>query len=301
MVVIPARDEEELIGRAVRSLPPDSVIVVDDGSEDKTADEARAAGAGVLRALQPIGREAGKPNACMQGSRVLSCRWILFADADTHYQPGFLPAMVGAAEEAKVNFMSIYLKPEFGSLAESILSPYALNLYFCGINPKAHPEAAFNGQCVLVRRDPYEFVGGHKSMLNAICDDIKMAQLAQQHRLKFDVVRAPRLGSVRIRPSDFVRNARRFGLINFSSGAIVLLSAFAYALWLPALVWMAAGRLWGPATMFFFIPVVLLIPWYGWRRAILAPLAIYAMLPILLRGTLGALSHGPVEWKGRII
>ena len=41
------------IGAAVRSLPPDSVIVVDDFSEDKTAEEARDAGAGVLPAPQP--------------------------------------------------------------------------------------------------------------------------------------------------------------------------------------------------------------------------------------------------------
>ncbi len=47
MVVIPARNEEGNIGAAVRSLPPDSVIVVDDFSDDKTAEEARAAGAGV--------------------------------------------------------------------------------------------------------------------------------------------------------------------------------------------------------------------------------------------------------------
>ena len=37
MVVIPARDEEDVIGRAVRSLPHDTVIVVDDGSSDATA------------------------------------------------------------------------------------------------------------------------------------------------------------------------------------------------------------------------------------------------------------------------
>ena len=41
MVVIPARNEEGLIGNAVSSLPPDTVIVVDDFSADKTAEVAR--------------------------------------------------------------------------------------------------------------------------------------------------------------------------------------------------------------------------------------------------------------------
>ncbi len=54
MVVIPARHEEGNIGAAVRSLPPDSVIVVDDFSTDNTAEEAQAAGAGVLPAPQSM-------------------------------------------------------------------------------------------------------------------------------------------------------------------------------------------------------------------------------------------------------
>jgi cellulose synthase/poly-beta-1,6-N-acetylglucosamine synthase-like glycosyltransferase len=50
MVVIPARNEEPRIARAVGSLPHDTVIVVDDHSEDGTAAAARKAGAGVLPA-----------------------------------------------------------------------------------------------------------------------------------------------------------------------------------------------------------------------------------------------------------
>jgi cellulose synthase/poly-beta-1,6-N-acetylglucosamine synthase-like glycosyltransferase len=55
-MVIPARNEEAIIGRAVRTLPPDSVIVVDDHSEDRTAKVARQAGAGAALMLPPLGR-----------------------------------------------------------------------------------------------------------------------------------------------------------------------------------------------------------------------------------------------------
>jgi len=46
-VVIPALDEEEAIGAVIREIPPvvHEVIVVDNGSRDRTADVARAAGA----------------------------------------------------------------------------------------------------------------------------------------------------------------------------------------------------------------------------------------------------------------
>jgi len=301
MVVIPARNEEGRIGQAVGSLPPDTVIVVDDFSEDKTAEEARAAGAGVIPARPLLAGALGKPNACMEGARILTSRWILFADADTRYKPGFLPAIVAAAENAQVNFLSVYLKPEYRTLAEAILSPFAMALYFCAINPRVDRAFAFNGQCVLVRRDPYEFVGGHKPLLNVLCDDLKMAQLAERHRLKFTTARAPQLGHVHIRPADFERNASRFALMGFSHGATVALVALACVLWLPALVWLLTAQQWLAAAIFFFLPNILFSPWYGWPHAYLAPLGIYGMLPICLRAALGGLTRRRLKWKGRVI
>jgi len=301
MVVIPARNEAGVVGRAVKSFPPDTVIVVNDQSTDWTAEEAREAGAGVLDAPPLVPGALGKANACMAGASILESRWILFVDADTRYQPGFLDAVVAAAEASNIDFLSIYLKPEYRGLHESILSPFAVALYFCGINPRADPAAAFNGQCVLVRRDPYEFVGGHKPLLTSVCDDVKMAALAQRHRMRFALARAPRLGHVRIRPDDFERNARRFALVGFSKGAPIMLTALAFGMWLPMLTWLAVEEQWPAAAAFFFVPSVFLLPWYGWKRAILAPLGIYGMAPILFRGMLGALTHRPLEWKGRVI
>src|ERR1019366_1291952 len=93
MVVIPARNEEAMIGRAVRSLPHDTVIVVDDASEDGTAEVAHNAGAGVLPAPDLTGRGIGKSNACAAGARALTSRWVLFTDADTWFEPRFLEAI----------------------------------------------------------------------------------------------------------------------------------------------------------------------------------------------------------------
>src|SRR5262249_28414270 len=98
MVVIPARNEESNIARAVTSFPHDTVIVVDDHSEDGTAEAARKAGAGVLPAPALVRGAVGKSNACGAGARVLNSRWVLFADADTWYDPGFLDAAVACAE-----------------------------------------------------------------------------------------------------------------------------------------------------------------------------------------------------------
>jgi len=301
MVVIPARNEEGNIGAAVRSLPPDSVIVVDDFSDDKSADEAREAGAGVLSAPTPPEGAVGKSNACMEGARVLTSRWILFTDADTRFRVGAINAIVGAAEASKIDFLSVYLKPEFKTLWASAIAPFGVALYFCGINPRADPVSAFNGQCLLVNRDAYAFVGGHKAVLGYVCEDVKMAALAQRHRLKFATARAPQLGDVLIHPADFARNASRFVLARWWRGAWVVLTAAAWALWLPALVFLIVRGEAPAALAWLFVPSVFLGVWYGWARAILAPVGIYAILPRLLHGAIGAVTSRPFEWKGRVI
>jgi hypothetical protein len=291
MVVIPARNEEGNIGSAVRSLPPDSVIVVDDFSGDRTAHEAREAGAGVLSAPPPADGAVGKSNACMEGARVLTSRWILFTDADTRFNRGAVKAMVGAAEAGQIDFLSVYLKPKFQTLLESAISPYGVALFFCGIDPRTEPASAFNGQCVLVRRNAYEFVGGHKALLGYVCEDVKIAALAQRHRLNFAVARAPGLGSVRIQPADFERNASRFALVSLWMGIWVALTAAAWALWLPALAFLLVRGQFAAALAWLAVPSVLLGAWYGWTRAILRPLGIYAILPRPVRGAIAALTN----------
>ncbi|GAA4954773.1 hypothetical protein GCM10023224_45310 [Streptomonospora halophila] len=91
-VVIAARDEEVLIGATVRAaagLPgADLVVVVDDGSRDRTAAVAGAAGARVLRHGANRGKGAAMETGA-EGVRRVECaergsgaRHLLFLDAD---------------------------------------------------------------------------------------------------------------------------------------------------------------------------------------------------------------------------
>ena len=81
-VIIPALNEEEPIAGVVRECLatglPDDVIVVDNGSTDRTAERAREAGARVVTAPRGYGR------ACTAGIRALSpeCDIVVFLDGD---------------------------------------------------------------------------------------------------------------------------------------------------------------------------------------------------------------------------
>src|SRR5258708_6036009 len=189
MVVIPARDEEDVIVRAVESLPHDTVIVADDGSRDATAERARKAGAGVLAVPDLPRNVIGKSYACAAGARPLRSRWVLFADADTWYEAGFLESAVAAAEAASATFVSVYLQPAGATALDQAIVPYAVSLFFSGTSPRGDSESAFNGQCVLARRETYEFLGGHAAVHTHMVEDVKLAALADRHRLKFVLAR----------------------------------------------------------------------------------------------------------------
>jgi glycosyltransferase involved in cell wall biosynthesis len=306
MVIVPARNEEATIARVVKSLPHDTVIVVDDHSEDGTAEAARQAGAGVLPAPDLTAQTFGKSNACAAGARVLRSRWVLFADADTWFEEGFLDSAVACAEKNQLSFLSIYLQPEFESFSENVLVPCAVALYFTGVAPAGLAAEVVNGQCLLVRRDAYEFVGGHSAVITSLIEDVKLAALAHRHRLKFAIARAGSLGHVRFHPdglwNGFERNAYRFVVVSPMIGITIFVASFVAALWLPILLWLAIDREWAIFTAFAVLPYAMLGVWYrNPLRALLAPLGIVGMFFIIANGFIAAITGRELEWKGRAL
>jgi glycosyltransferase involved in cell wall biosynthesis len=96
-IVIPALNEEKHIGDVVRRARAklDRVLVVDDGSIDATAAEARTAGADVI--VHPQNR--GKGEAIRTGLAYWNDRqqdWILILDADAQHRPEEIDRFVNA-------------------------------------------------------------------------------------------------------------------------------------------------------------------------------------------------------------
>ncbi len=96
VAVIPAYNEERFIASVVLSTRPyaDVVVVVDDGSSDRSADLAAAAGAVVVR--QP--RNAGKAAALNAGFRAalpFKPDVVVCLDGDAQHDPAEIPMLAG--------------------------------------------------------------------------------------------------------------------------------------------------------------------------------------------------------------
>jgi glycosyltransferase involved in cell wall biosynthesis len=93
-VILPARNEEETLGATLAEaagLASAQVIVVDNGSRDRTAEVARAHGAQVI--MEP---EGGYGQACLAGMAALgpAIEIVAFMDADGSDDPSELPKLI---------------------------------------------------------------------------------------------------------------------------------------------------------------------------------------------------------------
>jgi glycosyltransferase involved in cell wall biosynthesis len=188
--IVPARNEEAVIGACAESLAAQSeigeILVIDDESTDRTA-------AVVLKEMETIPKlrllEAkalpagwvGKNHAVSLGARAAKGEWLLFTDADAvHSSDSAARALSIAARE---NAVMISFSPEqlMQTWYEKALIPYvycrlASKFSYADVNDVAKSVAAANGQFLMIRRDVYEAVGGHGSIASEVLEDVALAR-----------------------------------------------------------------------------------------------------------------------------
>jgi glycosyltransferase involved in cell wall biosynthesis len=105
-VIIPARNEEIPLPGVIAEVPPGAaevVVVVDNGSTDRTAEVARQAGATVVSE-----QRAGYGYACAAGVRAAAERQaevLVFLDADGSFDPAQLPDLLAPIEAGQADLV----------------------------------------------------------------------------------------------------------------------------------------------------------------------------------------------------
>jgi len=200
-VIIPARNEADNLPACLASLLAQDdeffklgrdweLFVVDDDSADSTRSlaaelAARHPGMRVIEA-PPLELRAtqraftGKTNACWAGAQQATGRWLLFTDADTLHEPGDL---VRALHEAKKHHAALlsYSPQQIvhgfwqRALMPLIFSELASVYPAAQVNDPAKRVAAANGQFLLVEREAYFAVGGHRMVGRSVLEDVDLA------------------------------------------------------------------------------------------------------------------------------
>ena len=287
VVVIPARNEADVIGQTVESLlaqdypRPVSVILVDDNSEDGTVAAARAAAEGIEQQARLVIVDGaplapgwtGKVWAMDQGvsqarDQFPDARYILFSDADIVHERSNLRRLVARAESGKKDLVSIMVTLAVADVWERLLIPpfvfFFQMLYpFAWVNDDARKStAAAAGSCMLVRRSALERAGGMAAMRDALIDDCRLARLI-----------ADTGGRLWLGLSAGTRSIRPYGGFG-GVWRMVARSAYTQLDYSP---WQLVGCVLGMLLVFAAPPVALFVsPWY--KPAAVPGLAAYGLM-----------------------
>ena len=186
-VIVPARNEEASLGACLESLVAQTsirfeIIVVDDGSTDRTREIAQSfAGVRVIEPAPLPSGWSGKNNALTAGAHEAHGDWLLFTDADTVHHPGSLARSLAEAQQRGAALLSYSPEQEVHDLAERAVMPvifaeFASTYPPSRVSDPGSPAAAANGQYLLISREAYDAVGGHAAVATDLLEDVALAR-----------------------------------------------------------------------------------------------------------------------------
>ena len=172
-IIIPARNEEQNIGRCLDSLLQQTlpaaqmeIIVVDDGSSDNTASKVMTYAGKNVRLLQLSDEAGGKKAALTKGIETASHPLIVTTDADCIYPNNWLNTLLSYRAEQDAVFVAAPVKyAKEKSFFEKFQSLDFLSLQ--GITAAAVSQQLFNmcnGANLLYTKDAFQKVKGFEGI-----------------------------------------------------------------------------------------------------------------------------------------
>jgi hopene-associated glycosyltransferase HpnB len=308
-VVIPARDEAEVLGEALDSLRTQQfdgeirIFVVDDNSSDATSEIARDRGATVLQAGPLPEGWTGKLWAVSQGVSA-AMHWqpdfLLLTDADIAHGSTSVRDLV--ARDLPLASVMVRLRCE--SWAERLLVPAFVFFFFKLYPPSWRAGAA--GGCILIKPDILARIGGIDAIRGELIDDCALARAVKRH------------GPIWLGMSEETRSIRpyrtfaaiwnmvaRTAFTQLHHSALLLAGTAAgmfFTYLAPPVFTLAGSWIAGAAYAGMCIAYIPMLRFYG------QPAAMALLLPGVALFYLGATIHSAIrywtgtggQWKGRV-
>jgi hopene-associated glycosyltransferase HpnB len=292
VAVVPARNEADVIERSIGSLLAQDypgalrVVLVDDASEDGTAQRAAALAGADGRLTILTGRAlpagwTGKLWAVSQGVEAAGApTYLWITDADIAHDPRTLRRLVARAEAGGLALVSLMARLQTGTWPERLLIPAFIFFFdmlypFAFVNDPKRRTAAAAGGVMLVRREALAAAGGIAAIRAEIIDDCALgARLKTQGPIWLGLTRA----SVSLRPYTTL------GQI----GRMVSRSAYAQLGYSP---WLLIGTIIGMLLVYAAAPLLAVFAggmarWLG--------LAAWALMAISFQPTLRYYRQSPL-------
>jgi hopene-associated glycosyltransferase HpnB len=219
-IVVPARNEADSIAASVTTLAAQdyaalNLVLVDDDSDDGTAEVARKAAAaiGAAERLTIVSNKSlptgwtGKLWAVKQGiaaaEEKFAPRYLLLTDADIVHDADTVSWLVGHAEAHNLVLTSLTARWRCENLAERVHIPAFIFFFqmlypFAWVNDPKNDMAGAAGGCMLVRTDALRAAGGIDAIHGALIDDCALA------------VELKKQGSIWLGLTDRVRSIRPY-------------------------------------------------------------------------------------------
>ena len=323
-VIIPARNEAPNISILLESLKwqtsqPAEIIVVNDHSNDATAEVAAKTGCRIIHSAPLPDGWFGKPWACWQGAMKSQGRLLLFLDADIHLAPDAIQRLY-VTYMNKRGLVSVQpfhsMRRAYERLAAffNIIAMAGMNS-FTPLKPMVKPVGAF-GPCNICSRSDYFKVDGHRVVRQNVVESIGFGWAFLNSNLPLSCYGGIGVVSFRMYPHGIRLMVEGFAK-SFGSGAMstTLISRVIIFCWVFACVHLtihliqSAVHMYLPSLLFYCLFDVLFVIQIHWMlkrignfkfiSALFFQIPLFFFITVFILSVFNTFFLKRIRWKGR--
>jgi len=323
-VVIPARNEERNLNKALRSVseldyPGLQIVVVNDRSTDGTQAILEEASKRDER-ITLVNIESlpegwlGKTYALFTGAQLAKGTFILFTDADIVFHPLALQKAVSHVANHRLDHLTVVPEDTMpGFFLRVIAATFGLFMFILfqpwnAKNPRSRKYmgiGAFN----LIRTSVYKAIGGHQPIALRPDDDLKFGKLVKQTGYRQDVMNGQGMVAVEWYRSvpELIQGLMKnmFAGMEYRLSLVILatMGSLLIHIWPWIGLWVSHG--W--SQILYAVTIGAMVGSFGigmasfgikpWH-ALFLPITIVLLVYIQVRATILTLWHGGIIWRG---